>query len=296
MEDSNDLDAFFDEVEEVEEEVKNNVEELAAENDIKQEIDEPLAKKARIVDDNRMKGKELPLSNANHENALVIGKKTASTLRVKASYSSAPLPYTSFESHQPQQNIRQTAHTSNLSQPPLPHGKPPPPMALYPSSNNSHLPSQPPTNQNINNIPNRMVHTVDSGTSQIPTKVSKRSAAGKEWVDETLSQFPENDFRLFIGNLAKDINDSKLAAAFSSKYPSFVMARVCCHNSKNDMASKGYGFVSLMDYKDCAKAIREMDQSWLGSRPIKVKLSEWKKRDLTVVRKTSKKSKGRKRR
>jgi RNA recognition motif-containing protein len=38
--------------------------------------------------------------------------------------------------------------------------------------------------------------------------------------------------------------------------------------------SRGYGFVSVLDPKDCARAIREMDQSWLGSRPIKVKRSK----------------------
>ena len=49
------------------------------------------------------------------------------------------------------------------------------------------------------------------------------------------------------------------------------MARIMYN--KSDGKSRGYGFVSLLDPKDCARAIREMDQSWLGSRPIKVKLS-----------------------
>ena len=79
--------------------------------------------------------------------------------------------------------------------------------------------------------------------------------------------FPQNDFRLFIGNLSKDVNDATLAQAFS-KYPSFVMARVCYKNDTKGRnhggageegggattgTSKEYGFVSLMDPKDCAR-------------------------------------------
>lgn len=52
--------------------------------------------------------------------------------------------------------------------------------------------------------------------------------------------------------------------------------------------SRGYGFVSVMDPKDCARAIREMDQSWLGSRPIKVKRSEWREREWKEVKKKEK--------
>jgi len=55
--------------------------------------------------------------------------------------------------------------------------------------------------------------------------------------------------------------------------------------NKTDGKSRGYGFVSVLDPKDCARAIREMDQSWLGSRPIKVKLSEWKDREWKEVKK-----------
>ena len=67
------------------------------------------------------------------------------------------------------------------------------------------------------------------------------------------------------------------------------MARICYN--KHDGKSRGYGFVSLMDAKDCVKAVREMDQSWLGSRPIKVKRSEWKERDQKEVHKKKRRDK-----
>jgi RNA recognition motif-containing protein len=49
--------------------------------------------------------------------------------------------------------------------------------------------------------------------------------------------------------------------------------------------SKGFGFCSLLDPLECAKAIREMDQTWLSSRPIRIKRSDWKDRELKEVRK-----------
>ena len=59
--------------------------------------------------------------------------------------------------------------------------------------------------------------------------------------------------------------------------------------NKTDGKSRGYGFVSVLDPKDCAKAIREMNQSWLGSRPIQVKRSEWKDREWKEVQKRKRK-------
>jgi hypothetical protein len=44
---------------------------------------------------------------------------------------------------------------------------------------------------------------VDPTTGE--AKVHVRKAAGKAWVDPTLSEWPENDFRLFVGDLAKEV-------------------------------------------------------------------------------------------
>jgi len=48
---------------------------------------------------------------------------------------------------------------------------------------------------------------------------------------------------------------------------------------------KGYGFVSMMDAGDAARAIREMNDQYIGGRPIKIKKSEWKERDSKEVKK-----------
>jgi hypothetical protein len=133
-------------------------------------------------------------------------------------------------------------------------------------------------------------HPYNGMDQQQQTKVHKRTAGSSTWEDPTLAEFPPNDFRLFVGNLPKEIRNEQLAAHFS-KYASFAMARICFN--KSDGKSRGFGFISVMDPKDCARALREMDQSWLGSRPIKVKRSEWKEREQNVAQKRNKKERKR---
>jgi RNA recognition motif-containing protein len=166
---------------------------------------------------------------------------------------------------------------------------PPPAPPLPPASlgNNSHLYSNLSQQQLQQQQQQQQLQLQANITSNV--KPAVRIAAGKKWVDPKLSEYPENDYRLFVGNLDKVINEQKLAEAFQSRYPSFAMCRIVY--DKTTGMSKGYGFVSLMDAKDCARAIREMDQSWLGSRPIKVKKSDWQERDFKQVQKQLKKNK-----
>ena len=247
---ADDLDAFFDEVDEVEEQVKNEIDQDSTnvpiidhpKDDDKQEEDgvqAPVAKKQR-------------LSSDSGRGTVVVAKKAVVA-------SALPQP----SSHQKKEPVihhitvpEHLTQQQSLIQPPLPT-QPPLPAGGIPIEKKS--------------------------------KAIKRSAAGKSWTDETLADFPENDFRLFVGNLPKDVNDAKLAEVFSSKYSSFVMARIIY--DKTTQTSKGYGFVSLLDARECARAIREMDQSWLGSRPIKVKFSDWKDRDAKEVQKNKRKNK-----
>ena len=115
-----------------------------------------------------------------------------------------------------------------------------------------------------------------------------RMAAGKSWVDSTLSEWPANDFRLFVGNLGADVSDEALFDHFSSKYASVAMSKII-RDAKKNKESKGFGFVSFLQPLDCAKAMREQDQTWLGSRPIRVKRSDWQDRNRNTVQKKQKK-------
>lgn len=120
----------------------------------------------------------------------------------------------------------------------------------------------------------------------LPKKPHVRTAAGKTWVDKSLDDWPDDDFRIFVGNLGPEITDQQLYEHFQ-KYPSLQLAKVVRDNKTQ--ASKGFGFVSLGDALECAKALREQDQTWLGSRPIRLKRSTWKDRE--VSKKKSKKKK-----
>ena len=52
--------------------------------------------------------------------------------------------------------------------------------------------------------------------------------------------------------------------------------------------TKGYGFVSFRDPEDFIKAMREMNGKYVGNRPIKLRKSSWKDRQVEVVKKKTK--------
>ncbi|XP_020510237.1 RNA-binding protein 42 [Labrus bergylta] len=121
-------------------------------------------------------------------------------------------------------------------------------------------------------------------------KVKKciRTAAGTSWEDASLLEWETDDFRIFCGDLGNEVNDDILARAFS-RYPSFLKAKVV--RDKRTGKTKGYGFVSFKDPNDYVRAMREMNGKYVGSRPIKLRKSMWKDRNMEVVRKKQKEKK-----
>ncbi|KAL2942702.1 RNA-binding protein 42, partial [Bienertia sinuspersici] len=87
-------------------------------------------------------------------------------------------------------------------------------------------------------------------------KAVPRKAAGQTWEDPTLAEWPENDYRLFCGDLGNEVNDDVLSKAFS-RFPSFNMAKVV--RDKRTGKTKGYGFVSFANPSDLAGALKEMN-------------------------------------
>ncbi|KAI9011742.1 hypothetical protein DFJ74DRAFT_684484 [Hyaloraphidium curvatum] len=109
-------------------------------------------------------------------------------------------------------------------------------------------------------------------------KVAVRVAGGKVWEDPTLNdEWDPNDFRIFCGDLGNETTDETLRSAFS-KYPSFQKARVV--RDKKTNKSKGYGFVSFKDPNDYMAAMKEMNGKFVGSRPIKLRKSNWQERSV----------------
>ncbi|XP_063439464.1 RNA-binding protein 42-like [Mytilus trossulus] len=115
-----------------------------------------------------------------------------------------------------------------------------------------------------------------------------RTAAGQIWEDPSLEEWDPDDFRMFCGDLGNEVTDECLARAFS-KYPTFVKARVL--RDKRTNKTKGYGFVSFRDPQDFARAMREMNGKYVGNRPIKLRKSNWKDRNIEIVRKKEKEKK-----
>ncbi|GAW81655.1 RNA-binding protein [Plasmodium gonderi] len=109
------------------------------------------------------------------------------------------------------------------------------------------------------------------------TKPHLRKAAGVVWKDPSLDDWPENDFRIFCGNLGNEVTTDILANAFR-KYKSFNMAKVI--REKRNNKTKGYGFVSLSDPQDMLDALKNMNNKFIGNRPIIVKRSKWKDREV----------------
>ena len=99
-------------------------------------------------------------------------------------------------------------------------------------------------------------------------KKTLRKAGESAWVDETLDDWVDGDFRIFCGNMGNEVTDDVLANAFK-KYASFSKARVV--RDKKTMKSRGYGFVSLLKVDDYIKAMREMQGKYVGNRPITLK-------------------------
>lgn len=113
-------------------------------------------------------------------------------------------------------------------------------------------------------------------------KKTVRQAGGVTWEDHSLADWPDDDFRIFCGDLGNDVNDEMLTRTFN-KFPSFQRAKVI--RDKRTSKSKGYGFVSFKEPQDFIRAMKEMDGRYVGTRPIKLRKSTWRNRGMEEKRK-----------
>lgn len=117
---------------------------------------------------------------------------------------------------------------------------------------------------------------------KLKKKTVLRSAGGQTWEDDSLLTWDPNDFRIFCGDLGNEVTDDLLGKAFS-KYKSFLKAHVV--RDKRSQKTKGYGFVSFKDPNDFVKAMKEMNGKYIGNRPVKLRKSTWKDRNIDVRKK-----------
>lgn len=81
--------------------------------------------------------------------------------------------------------------------------------------------------------------------------------------------------------MGNEVTDDLLGKAFQ-KYKSFIKARVV--RDKRSQKTKGYGFVSFKDPVDFVKAMKEMNGKYIGNRPVKLRKSNWKDRNMDTRR------------
>eukprot|EP00201_Polytomella_parva_P020838 CAMPEP_0175042830 /NCGR_PEP_ID=MMETSP0052_2-20121109/2806_1 /TAXON_ID=51329 ORGANISM="Polytomella parva, Strain SAG 63-3" /NCGR_SAMPLE_ID=MMETSP0052_2 /ASSEMBLY_ACC=CAM_ASM_000194 /LENGTH=279 /DNA_ID=CAMNT_0016305735 /DNA_START=1 /DNA_END=840 /DNA_ORIENTATION=+ len=180
-----------------------------------------------------------------------------------------PQPYEAYGYTDPSQAYPTNAYVSSSGAPPI---------NPSPYSSSTNIPSsQPSASIQPNPSANRLIQTTRAPVSK-GGKASKglfRMAGGEKWFDPTLETWPENDFRIFVGDLGNEVNDETLTRAFS-KYSSFAKAKVV--RDSRSKKSKGFGFVSFLDGNDFAKALREMNGKYIGNRPCKLTKSNWNER------------------
>jgi hypothetical protein len=171
--------------------------------------------------------------------------------------------------------------------PPIVEAPPPPPPATTQHGNNSyHTQTAGPALPPMGPLP-----SATATTTTTKKKSHVRTAAGQTWVDPSLDEWPENDFRIFVGNLGPEVTDEQLDAHFAVKFTSLLKSKIIRDVHKEGAPSRGYAFLSFGDALQCAACLRSMDQTWLGSRPIRLKRSSWKDRELKTVRQEGKKRK-----
>ncbi|XP_075084767.1 uncharacterized protein LOC107830242 [Nicotiana tabacum] len=82
------------------------------------------------------------------------------------------------------------------------------------------------TPEAIENVKAALANSDIEQKAEAKKKAVPRKAAEQTWEDPTLAEYwPENDYRIFCGNLGNEVNDDVLSKAFS-RFPSFNMARV----------------------------------------------------------------------
>lgn len=75
-------------------------------------------------------------------------------------------------------------------------------------------------------------------------------------------------FRLFVGNISREVTTDMLRAAF--RYNS--LSQACVITDKTGK-SRGYGFVAFSDPKDYLRALQEMNRKYVGNNMIQLRPS-----------------------
>ncbi|KAL3619175.1 hypothetical protein CASFOL_036745 [Castilleja foliolosa] len=100
-------------------------------------------------------------------------------------------------------------------------------------------------------------------------KAIPRKAAGQAWEDPTLAEWPENDFRLFCGDLGNEVNDDVLSKAFA-RFPHFNMARWVANFGQSAAEMAALFLLFLADDPELKRLEAEMNNAFRRSRGLEV--------------------------
>lgn len=114
------------------------------------------------------------------------------------------------------------------------------------------------------------------GKSIVKKTIQLRQNGNKVWNDETMSEWPENDYRIMVKQLPVDATDNQLYNFFKEKFKSCAKARVIYDSSGR---GQRYGFVSFMDVEDYISVLKNMSRCFFLSKEIELLPSEWKKKN-----------------
>lgn len=103
-----------------------------------------------------------------------------------------------------------------------------------------------------------------------------RADADQCWIDRTLSEWPLNDYRIYVGNLSNTTTDQDLQNTFS-KFKSLAHVKVIKDTSGR---SKQYGFISLLDKNDYIECMKKMERCSINGKNVLLKPSIWDKKNV----------------
>ncbi|KAJ2643972.1 RNA-binding protein 42 [Coemansia sp. RSA 1694] len=106
-----------------------------------------------------------------------------------------------------------------------------------------------------------------------------RMAGGQVWEDSTLDEWPADDYRLFVGDLGPEVTTELLEQVFG-KFRTMQRALVVV--DKKTGKSRGYGFLSFGDPDEFLAAWKQFNGKYVGSRPISLRKSSWKDRNVDI--------------
>jgi RNA recognition motif-containing protein len=72
-----------------------------------------------------------------------------------------------------------------------------------------------------------------------------------------------------------------LGDVFKHKFKSFAKAKVI-RKKNNKKKGRGFGFVSFLDPNDMVAALKTMNGKYCGTRPMKLRKSDWDKRSIST--------------